>query len=47
MTIILVKFPNAAQIDQEEIEKDKELDLKIIEKVKGIIYYYYLIEIKM
>jgi hypothetical protein len=37
MTIIIVKFSNKIQIEQEEIEKDKELDLKIKEKVKGIV----------
>ena len=37
MTIIIVKFSNTTQIEEEEIEKDKELDLKIKEKVKGIV----------
>ena len=37
MTIILVEFQNAAQIEPEEIEKDKEQDLKIEEKVNGNI----------
>jgi len=41
MTIILVKFPNAAQIDQEEIEKDNRLNLKIEEKVKGLNFSYF------
>jgi len=37
MTIILVKFPNAARIDQEEIEEEKKLNSKIEEKVNGNI----------
>ena len=37
MTIILIKFSNTTQIEPEEIEKDKEQDLKIEEKVNGNI----------
>jgi hypothetical protein len=39
MTIIIVKFSNKIQIEPEEIEKDKKLDTKIEEKVKGIFTF--------
>ncbi len=39
MTIVLIKFSDKPHIELDEIKKDKELDSKIEEKVKGIFIF--------
>lgn len=43
MSIVLIAFEGAPCVSEEAIKKDKDLDEKIEQKVKGQLYYFTLL----